>query len=164
MAGEILKSQTKGLVYNNTPELHLDSYIVGAPSSDEESCYPPVQENLYMWFEDRVGIIWSCRQEPMNTLRHEEAVLLVIIPDKSKEVNDNTVKNLRIVAEKYLPSLLLTHINWTEIRTTNVPNSVPFFCAASREREKSPALVIFLAVGMVCLMVTAVIMSWKIQL
>lgn len=163
------KSQSIGRLNKSMDHIQVESSVVGATDFSPSKCYQPLKENIWMWLEDNVIIIWSCRPDFVS-MRHEEAAIFLVIPevkamtqlpqvkDESKPaiVTRTKVQRLKEVSRKYLSDLFYLRVNWTEILPQKQSENV-FVCPQEVQVESRTYSSIIIVISIVSTFVIIVV-------
>lgn len=102
------KSRTIGLMDEERGDISVKSVIYDHKRFEVSKCHGQVKESSWMWLEDEVMIIWSCRDSSVS-YEHDEAAIFINMPtaeevDEPLEVIDERIKR---VAKKYIGTALV---------------------------------------------------------
>lgn len=129
-------------------KVKLTSTVLGLNNSPHK-CNPPLEEEVRVWFESDLLMIWSCVYRNGTNSRDEAALIYGFLPTatlhSTRFVELSTVKSM---AKKYVSSDLLETItmNWKQPMTID-----PFACAFSVLSNRMPIYFpILMFLGILC--------------
>lgn len=104
----------EGNIVDNGDTLLLESALYDSPRNISK-CHSNLTEEIRMWTENGVIILWSCR-EAENKESHDEAVVVFSLHDGTRILAglsyDDDLKNAQELTAKYLSLPLVNAIQW----------------------------------------------------